>query len=181
MRPGTRHWAPRLSLAIYMSVTPRLPDLGPAASGSPGHRPLQKVSTQRGGSPGLAQNAEHERPAEFPVRRGSASQAIQFRALPIRERPGISTIRPIEFGGPSPQSMIAVVTCARPGAPVGGIRCLKRQRAPGSVADSRSLRAWVVWVSLYATAWFQPMPATRARISRARCSPRTSVTIKLIT
>jgi predicted ATPase with chaperone activity len=35
-------------------ATPRLPHLGPAASGSPGHRPLQKVSTHMGRQPGLA-------------------------------------------------------------------------------------------------------------------------------
>src|SRR5260370_42403123 len=37
---------------IEVSATPCLPDLGPTASGSPGHRPLQKVSTHRGRQPG---------------------------------------------------------------------------------------------------------------------------------
>jgi hypothetical protein len=47
VRPGTEHRGLRLRLTIHVSATPCLPDLGPAASGSPGHRPLQKVSTHR--------------------------------------------------------------------------------------------------------------------------------------
>jgi hypothetical protein len=48
MRPGAEHRTPRLHLTIQVSVTPRLPDLSPAASGSPGQPSLQKVSIHRG-------------------------------------------------------------------------------------------------------------------------------------
>jgi hypothetical protein len=59
--------------------------------------------------------------------------------------------------------MTAVVTCARPGAPVGGIRTLKRQLARGWVADSSPLRARVAWVRVWATAWSQSTSARRVR------------------
>jgi hypothetical protein len=45
---GTEHRTPRLRLTIHLSGNATLPDHGPTASGSPGRRPLQKVSTHRG-------------------------------------------------------------------------------------------------------------------------------------